>query len=54
MIHRGTRIVRDPILVASRELAFEQLFEASTEDLLATFALSGYAPHPAIQFKVAV
>ena len=32
----------------------EQLFEASTEDLLATFALSGYAPHPAIQFKVAV
>ena len=32
----------------------EQLFEASTEDLLATFALSDYVPHPAIQFKVAV
>ena len=30
------------------------LLEASTEDVLARFPLTGYAPHPAIAFKVAV
>lgn len=32
----------------------DPLFEADTETLLRTFRLSGYDPHPAIKFKVAV
>ena len=30
------------------------LLEASTDEVMRHFVLSGYAPHPAIAFKVAV
>jgi len=30
------------------------LLESDTDDIMARFALHGYHPHPAIQFKVAV
>lgn len=54
-----TREVRDlPRLSISPEIRrledLRPLLEASTDEVMRYFVLSGYAPHPAIKFKVAV
>jgi thymidylate synthase len=42
----------DPAIRSLEDL--RALLDVSTEDLMKRFVLSGYDPHPAIAFKVAV
>jgi thymidylate synthase len=46
------RLVLDPRIKSLSDL--RPLLEASTDEILAAFKLTGYDPHPAIPFKVAV
>ena len=56
------QLLREPVALGRLEIDpsvqkledIDGLLEASTDSLLDTFRLSGYAPHPAIGFKVAV
>jgi thymidylate synthase len=56
------QLLREPVVLGQLEIDpsvqkledIDGLLEASTDSLLDTFRLSGYAPHPAIGFKVAV
>lgn len=56
------QLLREPVALGRLEIDpsvqkledIDGLLEASTDSLLDTFRLSGYTPHPAIGFKVAV